>query len=645
MSLFLEDIIEQFMQATGMSRKEAEKALAKSIAEITNGPIFKSQTQAKKGNRSSKAKYDETNYPHFLPCDCPKKYTIRVALKGTDPLLWRKFECPSNISLRHLTELIIRLMGWENEHLNHIVVGQDTFYVPFYQHDPDMDWGDHRYQEEYMLSDILHEKGKTVRWEYDFGDSWNHDIRLSSINEYEADEPYDIIFKSGKGACPPEDCGGIWGYGELLELHAKRKARKRLTSEEKERLEWYGIDKDFDPEYFDEYDCEEICDYFSDNDDEGDIFVEPNSHCLIDPTLGEQAKEKLSKLTPLYDDILSLAFRIRELEPWEDLDDSDVYAIRMQDGSEIYIVTLGLGGESFDIQFYEGKESFQTYLAMLNASSLPDFEIMEAHNWSNYKSIMFQEPDDEVMDPLEYSIIEEWAKAHNVEIRSEHGYPFPQYFRPHRCPTMWMTDPELLRFKEALEAVVWFSQLILDTEELTGLGFKSYRDYVTTKGGKVVPLIVKTPEGYKVERTKLPGCITAYPTVTLPKSDLQPLRFLQKSAAQFCRLVHLPGWVGSEDNKENAYLSLILLCVDKNDGQVSITEPCELSDSYELDILRQYMTKVQKDGCLPQRIITDDPRTEALLKGFCHQLNIILELKHTRIPQLTEVCQHLYDNL
>jgi len=644
MSQIPEDLLQSVMQMTGMSRKEAEKALSKSLAEMTNGPIFKSQSPKKKGKRGAKPKYDETNYPHFLPSDNIKKYTIRVALKGTDPQVWRKFECPSNISLRHLTELILQLMGWENEHLNQIKASGNVYYVPCYQHDPDMDWGDHRYQEEYMLSDILREKGKTVSWEYDFGDSWNHDIRLSSIANYALDESHDIIFKSGKGACPPEDCGGIWGYNELLELHAKRKSRKRLTSEEKERLEWYFINKDYDPEYFDDFDCEDICDYFSEEEDDDKAIDASKGIRLINHNLKEIAKEELKKLSPLYDDILSLSFRIRELEPWEDLDDSDVYAIRMQDGSEIHIATMGNGGESFDVQIFDGQKSFQTYLTMVKGDSLPPFEILEAHSWASYKSIMFQDPEDMVMESQQYHMIEMWAKAHDIEISPEHGYPFPQHFRPHRYPTMQMSDTELIRLKEALEAIAWFSQQILDTDELTDLGFKPYRDYATDKGGKVVPLIVKTPEGYKVERTKLPGRITTFTPLTLPESDLQSLRFLQKSGVQFCRLLHIPGYVGSEDDIENGYSSLILLCVDKKDEHVSLSEPCELSTTFEQDVLRQYIKKVQKDGCLPQRLITDDPRTEALLKDFCHQLSIILEFKRTRIPQLTQVCQHLHDN-
>jgi len=629
MSKLPEDLVQKAMDLTGMSRDEAEKALSKTILDMINDPVFKAKTN---GDKGSKRKYDAVNYPHFLPSKHIRKYTIRVSLKNTDLAIWRKFECPSNISLRHLTELFLKLMGWENEHLNQITVGRDTFYVPCYQNDQNFDWDENLLQEEYRLSDILNVKGKSVKWEYDFGDSWTHEIRLSSINDYAENELRKIIFKCGKGACPPEDCGGVWGYQELLELNDKRKSRKRLTDEEKERLEWYEIDKDYDPEFCDTERCVDVCNKFSDD----------NEIAYFSKNIDSETKEQLAKMSPLYDDILSLSFKIRELEPWEDLDDSDVYAIRMSDCSEIYVATMGNGGQSYDVQLYDGQESFQTYITMGNALSLPAFELMEAHNWAKYKSIMFQDPEDGVMEAGQYKLIEAWAKNHNIEIADGHGFPFPQNYRPHYYPTMQMSDEELIRFKEALEAIVWFSEQLLDAEKLTDLGLKPFREYPTAKGGKVVPLIVRTTDGYKVERTKLPGRITEYKTVSLPESEIQSLRFVQKSGAQFCRLIHAPGFI---ENGSNPYSLMVLLCVDKKDEYLTMTEMCELRDTLERDVLRQFIEKAKKEEKLPQRIITDDPRTEALLRDFCQQLGIILEFKRTRIPLLTHICQDMYDNM
>lgn len=213
---------------------------------------------------------ESSNYPHFLPRANVQKYTLRVTLKGIKPAIYRKFVVPSNITLRHLSELILDLMGWANYHLNQFRKGYDL-YAPAYQREDDDSFlfssVSYHNQEEYTLSDVLVDKGKSIVFEYDFGDSWEHEVRLSSIGEFEEDEPR-ITFVKGERACPPEDCGGIWGYQELLEIREKKAAKKRLTQEERERLEWYGLDsltdEESSPEYFNNDFAEEICADFCD---------------------------------------------------------------------------------------------------------------------------------------------------------------------------------------------------------------------------------------------------------------------------------------------------------------------------------------------------------------------------------------------
>lgn len=270
-----EKLIQAMMEVTGENRAFVEEFLDDLLQFL---PTYKASCAESDDGvdeedcRSEQPFEGEDDYPHYLPAEHVQKYTLRFSLRGVKPSIWRKAEVPSNISLRHLSELIISLMGWAGYHLNHFRVGTDTFYEPGYQRDGEFESMDfsrirHLNQEAHTLAEILQDKGRSVVFEYDFGDGWEHDIRLSSVAEYAESEPHVVRFVGGKRACPPEDCGGIWGYEELCEIAAKKADGKRLTRDERERLEWYSQTNDndfYNPEYLDLDDCISIAEDFTD---------------------------------------------------------------------------------------------------------------------------------------------------------------------------------------------------------------------------------------------------------------------------------------------------------------------------------------------------------------------------------------------
>ena len=218
-----------------------------------------------------KAKFDmlddtmdgEDSYmaPIILPRRDVKEYHVRIKLNNIDLKIWREVKVPSNITLQALAEMLLEVMGWMMEHLYQFRF-KGQYYCSKEQIENSMFPMEDNGFSKYALSDLLTEKGVRMKLEYDFGDSWEHDVWVKGIREYDKGEKPSITFVNGHGECPPEDCGGVWGYAELLELTKK----KKLTAEERERLEWYEMSKefDFDPDYCDIEYFKEITEEYND---------------------------------------------------------------------------------------------------------------------------------------------------------------------------------------------------------------------------------------------------------------------------------------------------------------------------------------------------------------------------------------------
>ena len=190
-------------------------------------------------------------------------YQFKVQLKNiSKPPVWRKIIIPADFTFQRFHDVIQTVFGWEDYHLFEF---QDKEYqctiriaVPF---EDDFDFDVNTLDaSKVRLSDLFIGNFRKLLYVYDFGDNWVHEITLEKIFDDKRKEAFCL---SGKGNCPPEDCGGIWGYENLLELHARRAARKRISADDRERLEWYGMDLDFDPEWLSLEECREIVEDFN----------------------------------------------------------------------------------------------------------------------------------------------------------------------------------------------------------------------------------------------------------------------------------------------------------------------------------------------------------------------------------------------
>ena len=165
-------------------------------------------------------------------------HRLKVTLKGIRPPIWRRIEVASNTGLHELSAILEAAMGWGGDHLHAFVTGGVTYQIPSEFDDFD------RYrtfdERKSKLAKVLPAVGSRMVFEYDFGDSWAHDVVVEAITPAGVDTAYPVCV-GGKRACPPDDCGGPWGYGELLQTLADPGHEDHLSM-----LEWCGgsIDPD-----------------------------------------------------------------------------------------------------------------------------------------------------------------------------------------------------------------------------------------------------------------------------------------------------------------------------------------------------------------------------------------------------------------
>jgi hypothetical protein len=168
-------------------------------------------------------------------------YQLKVVLLETEPLVWRRFVIPSGATLHRLHLILQEVMGWTNSHLYRFQIGEREYAEP----DPDNEFYElpFRNSKRAKLGRLVTKRGSTFLYEYDFGDSWIHELVVEDILKCEPGKHYPTCL-TGERACPPEDCGGTYGYAELLEIISDPEHEEYLNT-----MTWLG--GDFAPDLFD----------------------------------------------------------------------------------------------------------------------------------------------------------------------------------------------------------------------------------------------------------------------------------------------------------------------------------------------------------------------------------------------------------
>jgi hypothetical protein len=161
----------------------------------------------------------------------PSIYKLKVELAEIEPV-WRRFPVPSSITLHRLHPILQEVMGWTNSHLYRFKVGTREYG----ETDPDNEFNEVHFinSKRAKLGQAITTKGDIFIYEYDFGDSWIHELLIEDILEPTAGARYPICLE-GERACPPEDCGGQYGYSRLLGIIVNPD-----HEEYEETIEWLG---------------------------------------------------------------------------------------------------------------------------------------------------------------------------------------------------------------------------------------------------------------------------------------------------------------------------------------------------------------------------------------------------------------------
>jgi hypothetical protein len=171
-------------------------------------------------------------------------YQFKIALREVKPPLWRRIQVPETYTFWDLHVAVQDAMGWKDSHLHDFTIRnpltrkKERIGIPDDDFDMDILPGWER-----NIADHFSMKNSSASYLYDYGDHWEHTVKLEKILPRDKVSKYPRCI-DGERACPPEDCGGVHGYEDFLEAIMDPKHEQHG-----DMLEWAG--DDFEPERFD----------------------------------------------------------------------------------------------------------------------------------------------------------------------------------------------------------------------------------------------------------------------------------------------------------------------------------------------------------------------------------------------------------
>ena len=171
-------------------------------------------------------------------------YQFKISIDDINPLIWRQIQVPETYSFWDLHVAIQDVMPWQDYHLHRFEIVDPCTKMKVEIGIPDEEWMDTKELPgwEQKIAEYFSMENNSADYIYDFGDDWYHKIKLEKILARDKNINYPVCV-AGERACPPENCGGVCGYENLLQAIKNPKHEQH-----RELLEWIG--GKFDPEFF-----------------------------------------------------------------------------------------------------------------------------------------------------------------------------------------------------------------------------------------------------------------------------------------------------------------------------------------------------------------------------------------------------------
>ena len=136
-------------------------------------------------------------------------FQVRIDLLQVKPPIWRRLVLPGDLTLDRVHAVLNEAMGWTDSHLHRFRTGNRP-HAPYFITEFDLHEGDDGILEnDVRLDQVVAEKGDALWYDYDFGDGWEHVVKVEAVLP---EPPTEVELVTGRRACPPEDVGGPWGY-------------------------------------------------------------------------------------------------------------------------------------------------------------------------------------------------------------------------------------------------------------------------------------------------------------------------------------------------------------------------------------------------------------------------------------------------